>query len=431
VGHGADLVRDAVGNNYGPDGSLAIEYAHQEEQLGTGHALRMAEPLLRDHRGPVLVLYGDSPLLRPSTLNALLSRHKHVRPRVTMLTCIAADPTGYGRVVRDQNGDVQTVVEERNATLVQRAISEVNSGVYLFEHDWLWRHLDAVTLNPQGEYYLTDLIGMALAEEKARAAPQPGGARRNGGIVTYTLDKLDEAMGINSKLNLAQAESFVQSRLRQSCMESGVTMLLPETVYLGMDVQIGPDTIIYPGTILEGKTQIGSNCHVGPNSHIIDSQVGDECRIIASTVEGSIVERGVTMGPYSHLRPGAHLMEGVHLGNYAEVVRSTLEPGVHMGHFSYIGDSRVGENTNIGAGTITANYSMEGTKSRTDIGKNVFIGSSTVLRAPVQVGDGAVTGQGSVVLHDIPPRTIVAGVPARVLRERDEATKDEGQMTQE
>src|SRR5688500_16063398 len=354
VGHGADLVRKAAGDTYGPTDSLTIDYAHQAEQLGTGHAVRMAEPLLRDHRGPVLVLYGDRPLVRPSTLSPLLARHKQARPRVTMLTCIAEDPTGYGRVVRDQHGNVQTVVEERNATLVQRAISEVNSGVYVFEHDWLWRHLDAVTLNPQGEYYLTDLIGMAIAEEKARAAPQSqaSGARRNGGIVTYTLDKLDEAMGINSKLNLAQAETFVQARLRQTCMEAGVTMLLPETIYLGMDVEIGPDTLIYPGTILEGNTRIGARCSVGPNSHIIDSKVGDDCRIIASTLEGSIIEHGVTMGPYSHLRPGAHLMEGVYLGNYAEVVRSTLEPGVHMGHFSYIGDSRVGENTNIGAGTI-------------------------------------------------------------------------------
>jgi bifunctional UDP-N-acetylglucosamine pyrophosphorylase/glucosamine-1-phosphate N-acetyltransferase len=266
---------------------------------------------------------------------------------------------------------------------------------------------------------------MAIAEDKARSAPQQGGQKRNTGVVTYTLDKLDEAMGINSKRNLAQAEAFVQARLRQGFMESGVTMLLPDTVYLGMDVQIDPDTVIYPGTVLEGKTRIGAGCLIGPNTHIIDSQVGDDCRIIASTLEGSIVESGVVMGPYSHLRPGAHLMEGVHLGNYAEVVRSTLEPGVHMGHFSYIGDSYVGENTNIGAGTITANYSIDGTKNRTEIGKNVFIGSDTVLRAPVQIGDGAVTGQGSVVLHDVPPRTIVAGVPAKVLRQRDEETVEE------
>jgi bifunctional UDP-N-acetylglucosamine pyrophosphorylase/glucosamine-1-phosphate N-acetyltransferase len=243
-------------------------------------------------------------------------------------------------------------------------------------------------------------------------------------VVAYTLDRIDEAMGINSKLHLAQAESLVQSRLRQQCMEAGVTMLLPETIYLGMDVRIGADTVVYPGSIVEGKTTIGTGCRIGPNSHIVDSEVGDDCRIVASMLEGSRVEGGVTMGPYSHLRPGAHLMSGVHLGNYAEVVRSTLEPGVHMGHFSYIGDSQVGEGTNIGAGTITANYSIDGTKSRTSIGKNVFIGSDTVLRAPVDVGDGAVTGQGSVVLHDVPPRTIVAGVPARVLRHRDEGIKD-------
>ena len=419
VGYGAQQVRAEVGDTYGSEASLRVEYAHQGEQLGTGHAVRMAEPLLREHDGPVLVLYGDSPLLKSTTLTSLVARHRQARPRITMLTCIAVDPSGYGRVVRDQQGEVQAVVEERSATLVQHAISEVNSGVYVFDSSWLWPHLETVPLNAQGEYYLTDLIGMAIAEEQTRRAPQ-GQPRRNIGVLTYTLDKLDEAIGINSKQHLAGAEALIQARLKQECMEAGVTMLMPETVYLGMDVQVGPDTVLYPGVILEGSTEVGAGCTLGPNTHIIDSQVGDDCRVVASMLEGSKVERGVTIGPYSHLRPGAHLMEGVHLGNYAEVVRSTLEPGVHMGHFSYIGDAQVGEGTNIGAGTITANYSMDKTKSRTNIGKNVFLGSDTMLRAPVEVGDGAVTGLGSVVIEDVPPRTIVAGVPAKVVRRLDE-----------
>jgi bifunctional UDP-N-acetylglucosamine pyrophosphorylase/glucosamine-1-phosphate N-acetyltransferase len=416
VGHGAERVQDTIGSHFGPDNSLPIEYALQPEQLGTGHAVSMAAPHLRGHHGPILVLYGDSPLLRTSTLESLLSRHKQAQAHLTMLTCIAADPTGYGRVVRDLNQNLLEVVEERNATLVQRALSEVNSGVYVFDSEWLWPHLQKVELNPQGEYYLTDLIGMAIREERSR--PQAAGEPQRKGVVTFTLDRIDEAMGINSRVQLAEAEGLVQARLRQECQHSGVTMILPDTVYLGVDVKIGPDTFLYPGVVLEGKTEIGSGCVLGPNTHVVDSTIGDDCRIISSTIEGSKVDRNVTVGPYSHLRPGAHLCEGVHLGNFAEVVRSTLEPGVAMGHFSYIGDSHVGERTNIGAGTITANYDGEN-KHRTTIGKNVFIGSDTVLRAPVDVGDGARTGAGSVVTHDVPPHTQVMGVPARIVKQLD------------
>ncbi|HKP52522.1 MAG TPA: bifunctional UDP-N-acetylglucosamine diphosphorylase/glucosamine-1-phosphate N-acetyltransferase GlmU [Chloroflexia bacterium] len=414
VGHGADHVRAAIGPRYGPDDALSVEYALQPEQLGTGHAVSMAAPLLSGHHGPVLVLYGDSPLLRTATLESLLARHKQTHSRLTMLTCIAADPTGYGRVVRDLNQNLLEVVEERNATLVQRAISEVNSGVYLFDADWLWSHLQKIELNPQGEYYLTDLIGMAIREERSR--PTASGEQPRKGVVTFTLDRLDEAMGINSRVQLAEAEAIVQARLRQEWQESGVTMLLPDTVYLGVDVKIGADTLLYPGVILEGKTEIGSGCVLGPNTQVVDSTIGDDCRIVSSTIEGSRVDRGVTVGPYSHLRPGAHLCEGVHLGNFGEVVRSTLEPGVAMGHFSYIGDSHVGEGTNIGAGTITANFNIDGTKSRTIIGKDVFIGSDTMLRAPVEVGDGAITALGSVVTKDVAAHTLVAGVPARFIR---------------
>jgi len=335
-----------------------------------------------------------------------------------MLTCIAADPTGYGRVVRDLNQNLLEVVEERSATLVQRAISEVNSGVYMFDSTWLWAHLPKVEMNAQGEYYLTDLIGMAIREERGRPGQGSTSDQRKG-VVTYTLDRMDEAMGINSRVQLAEAEKVVQARLRQEWQEAGVTMLLPETIYLGVDVKIGPDTVLYPGVIMEGTTEIGSGCVLGPNTHVVNSSVGDDCRIVSSTIEGSRVEGGVTIGPYSHLRPGAYLQEGVHLGNFAEVVRSTLEKDVAMGHFSYIGDSHVGEGTNIGAGTITANYSVDGTKNRTRIGKKVFLGSDTMLRAPVEVGDGAVTGLGSVVTKDVPPSTIVAGVPAREIRRRN------------
>ena len=424
VGHGSEQVRATLGSTYGPDNNLPITYAEQPEQLGTGHAVLVTEPALHDYRGPVLVMYGDSPLLRTETLGTLLNKHMQASANLTMLTCIAKDPAGYGRVIRDHNQGLIAVVEDRNATLTQRAISEVNSGVYIFDSEWLWPHLERVELNPRGEYYLTDLIAMAIEEERRRGTPSATRGRAPGSVVTFTLDGMEEAMGINSKQQLAQAEEIVQTRLRRACLEAGVTMLLPETVYLGMDVQIEPDTVLYPGVILEGSTTIGSACVLGPNTHVIDSTIAPNCRVVASMVEGSHVDTGVTIGPYSHLRPGTHICENVHLGNFAEVVRSTLEPGVAMGHVGYIGDSHVGENTNIGAGTITANYSPNKTKSRTIIGKNVFIGSDTMLRAPVEVGDGAITGLGSVVTKDVAPYTVVAGVPARVMKELEQPSSE-------
>ncbi|MFL5735108.1 MAG: NTP transferase domain-containing protein, partial [Chloroflexia bacterium] len=232
VGHGAEQVQDALGHNYG-DGNLPLEYALQSEQLGTGHAVLMAAHLLQEHQGPVLVMYGDTPLLRTETLSALLARHRQMSAFLTVLTCIASDPTGYGRVLRDQNGNLMGVVEERAATLVQRAISEVNSGVYLFDSDWLWSHLDMVQLNAQGEYYLTDLVGMAIEEERLRRPVRSDGTRRGpSGVITFTLEGLDETMGINSRNQLALAEKMVQAHLRQKWMESGVTMLLIDWLFV-------------------------------------------------------------------------------------------------------------------------------------------------------------------------------------------------------
>lgn len=426
VGHGGDEVHATLGDSYGPNGSLPIEYITQPEQLGTGNAVWMAEPLLRGHNGPALVVYGDSPLLRPATLSALVSRHLQAQPHphITMLTCIAANPSGYGRVVRDQHQNLLGVVEESEATLAQRAISEVNSGVYVFDAQWLWPHLDKIKLNRQGEYYLTDLIGMAIQEEREHYTSASSGRhtpdQREGGVITFTLDGLEEAMGINSREQLAEAEQIVQTQLRQKWMQAGVTMLLPHTVYLSMDTQIGADTVLYPGVILEGRTVIAPNCVLGPSTHIIASMIGERCRIVASMIEGSTLERGVTVGPYSHLRANTHLAEGVHIGNFAEVKNSTLERDVAVGHFSYIGDALVGEKSNIGAGTITANY--DGVKkNRTVIGKGAFIGVHTSLRAPVEVGDGAATGAGAVVLEDVPAGTTVAGVPARPLKRKTRA----------
>lgn len=443
IGHGADQVEATLGSSYGLDASLPITYANQPEQLGTGHAVLMAREALRGFHGPVLVLYGDTPLIRTDTLNQLLSRHRQNRPHVTMLSAIVEDPTGYGRVMRDKDQNVLAVVEERNASLTQRAINEINSGVYVFESDWLWNSLQGLQPNqPSGEFYLTDLIGMAIKEERGTGTTSSlaMGARGKRRLLTFTLDGMEEAMGINSRAQLAEAEVIVQGRLRRQWLEAGVTMLLPESIYLGMDVHLDPDTVLYPGVILEGTTRVATGCTLGPNTHIINSTIGENCRIVTSTIEGSTVERNVTVGPYSHLRPGAHLMEGVRMGYFGEGVRSTLEPNANMNHFSYVGDATIGEGTNIEAGTIAANYDSV-KKHRTTVGKNVFLGSDTMLRAPIEVGDGATTGLGSVVTKDVQPHTTVVGLPARMIRrleqtpqeaeEPQESTTDETQTEQE
>jgi bifunctional UDP-N-acetylglucosamine pyrophosphorylase/glucosamine-1-phosphate N-acetyltransferase len=222
-------------------------------------------------------------------------------------------------------------------------------------------------------------------------------------------------MGINSRSQLAEAEKIVQAHLRQKWMESGVTMLLPESVYIGMDVKIGPDTLLYPGVVLEGKTGIGARCTLGHNSHIVDSNIGEDCHIEASIIEKSTLEQGVSVGPYSHLRAGSRIGRGAHVGNFAEIKASKLAAGVKMGHFGYVGDATVGEDTNIGAGTITANYDGE-KKNPTTIGRKVFIGVDTSMVAPVEIGDGARTGAGSVVTKDVPPHSLAVGIPARVIK---------------
>lgn len=426
VGHGADHVISTLGTGYGPDNTLPIDYVLQAEQLGTGHAALMSEPVLSDFKGPILLLYGDAPLLRTATLSALIVRHRQAHARLTMLTCIAPDPAGYGRVVRDSSQRVVEVVEEKSATLVQRAISEINSGVYVFDSEWLWPHLARIEKNPVGEFYLTDLIGMAIQEERMSGSQSGSGRGANTAskVITFTQEGLEEAMGINSRDQLAQAERIVQNRLRQEMLASGVTMLMPDTVYLGLDVTVGQDTTLYPGVILEGKTTVGSGCVLGPNTHIRDSSVGDDCRIVSSMIEESRLEQRVTVGPYSHVRPGTHLKEDVHIGNFVEVKASTLEKGVHSGHFSYLGDANIGEETNIGAGTVTANFDRAThSKHRTNIGKGAFIGVDTMIVAPREIGDGAATGAGSVVTRDIPPHSLAVGVPARVIKKLDEDAK--------
>jgi len=402
VGHGGEQVQAALGPAY--------TYVTQQPQQGTGHAVLQAHSALAAHHGPLLVLYGDTPLLQPATLTALVARHR-AQPgtRVTLLTSHAADPSGYGRVLRDAAGRVTDIVEERVATPAQRALQEINSGLYCFDSAWLWPRLAALPRHPgAGEYYLTDMIAVASAEAA-------------GSVATLALDDMDEVAGINNRVQLAEADRVLRDRIRRYWMLAGVTLLDPATTYIDADVTLGQDTTLYPGCILEGATTVGDDCRLGPNARLIHATVGDSCTVGMSLLEHCTLEAGVDVGSFNHLRPGAYLSSGVHLGNFAEVKNSHLGPQVAMGHFSYLGDADVGAGTNIGAGTITVNLGADGQKHRTTIGAGAFIGSDSLLIAPVTVGPGAMTGAGAVVNHDVAPDTLVVGMPARPLRRRTPA----------
>jgi len=393
VGHGADQVRQELGE--------AAEFVVQEEQLGTGHAVLQAKPLLAGKSDLVLVTYGDMPLLTSTTLESLVHTQKTNPGPITILTVVYEDPRGFGRVVRDGAGRIQGVVEEVVATPEQLKIRELNAGVYCFSAAWLWEALTRLPLSPKGEYFLTDLVEMAVAEGHA--------------VLSVTTNDPVETIGINTRIHLAEAETHLRARLNQYWMLAGVTLIDPSSTYIEAGVTIGQDTIIWPNTYLRGNTHIAEMCEIGPNAIVKDSSVGKRCKILASVLEGAVVEEDVDIGPFARLRKGAHLAHGVHMGNFGEIKNSYLGPGVKMGHFSYIGDATIGSNVNIGAGTITCNFDGE-KKHATEIGEGAFLGSDTMLVAPVKIGARAQTGAGAVVTKDVPADTLVVGVPARSIR---------------
>ena len=391
VGHGADAVRRTLGD--------AFTYVVQEEQLGTGHAVLQAREALEGRSGAVLVLYGDMPLLSSETVRALVDAHDGQTAAITMLTCIHEEPMGFGRILRDPEGRVVDIVEQAQATREQLAIKELNPGVYCFEAAWLWEQLPHLPISPKGEYYLTDLVGMAVDQGRS--------------VEAILLPEPLETLGVNTRLHLAQVEAVVRQRIREQWMLAGVTLVDPASTYIDATVSVGQDTIIYPNTHLQGSTCIGESDVIGPNTIIRDSAVGDNCQLQMSVIEGATLEDGVSVGPFAHLRSGAHLAQGVHMGNFGEVKNSYLGPGTKMGHFSYVGDSAVGADVNIGAGTVTCNYDGVD-KHRTVIDEGAFIGSGAMLVAPVKVGARARIGAGAVVTHDVPPDSTAIGVPARV-----------------
>jgi bifunctional UDP-N-acetylglucosamine pyrophosphorylase/glucosamine-1-phosphate N-acetyltransferase len=396
VGHGASAVRETVGDQ--------AEFVIQAEQLGTAHAVQMGEPVLAGNADLVLVVNGDLPLLKPDSIQALVEAKKQHQGAFSMLTVISDNPRGFGRIIRDLQGNVSAIVEEAQATPEQLKVKELNVGAYCFDGHWLWNALRKVKVSPKGEYYLTDLIEIAVEEERS-------------GIALPT-DDITEAIGINTRVHLAEAEAVMRRRIAEKWMLSGVTIINPDNTYIDPTVEIGQDTIIYPNTYLKGNTVIGSGCEIGPNAMIIGSTISNYCQVLYSVLEYARLDDYANIGPFGHLRKGAHLGEHVHMGNFGEVKNSYLGPGTKMGHFSYLGDTVTGKNVNIGAGTITCNFDGVN-KFKTEIGDNVFIGSDTMLVAPVKIGDNAKTGAGAVVTRDVEADETVVGVPARKIQKME------------
>ena len=393
IGHGADDVRQVLGD--------AVQFVWQEQRLGTGHAVQQAESVLRKKTDLVLVTSADMPLITSRTLKRLVDAQSSHSGPITMLTVMLDDPHGFGRVIRTDGGQVAAIIEEAQASPEQLTVRELNAGVYCFSSDWLWDALKRVELSPKGEYYLTDLVGIAVAEGRI--------------VQAIRLEDPAEMIGVNTRVHLAEAAAIMQQRINREWMLAGVSIVNPNATYIEPGITIGQDTVIWPNTYLQGVTQVGESCVLGPNTIIRDTRLGNRCLVFASVLESAIIEDDVDIGPFGHLRKGAHLAQGVHMGNFGEVKNSYLGPGTKMGHFSYVGDMSTGPNVNIGAGTITCNYDGEH-KHPTKIGADVFIGSDTMLVAPLNIGDGSRTGAGSVVTKDVPAKTLVVGMPARAIR---------------
>ena len=393
VGHGAEQIRAAFGEKAG--------YVTQAEQKGTGHAVRQAEAALKGKCEHVLVINGDLPLLEAGSLQAVVAAQLQNPGPLTLLSVLSDRITDFGRVVRGPDGAVHSVIEEAQLGPEHRRISEFNVGAYCFRAAWLWEALARLPLSPKHEYYLTDTIHLAVSD----------GLR----VEAVTIDDDRQALGINNRVQLAELEAEMRRRINAHWMTEGVTLIDPASTYIAATVQIARDTTLLPNTHLWGSTSVGEDCVLGPNTIVRDTAIGNRCQVECSVLEGAWLADEVKVGPFAHLRQGARLERGVHMGNFGEVKNSTLGPGTKLGHFSYIGDAVIGADVNIGAGTITCNFDGA-RKNPTEIGEGAFIGSDTMLVAPLKVGQRARTGAGAVVTKNVPDDSLAVGMPARVIR---------------
>lgn len=396
IGYKAEMVSTALGEG--------IDYVLQEEQLGTGHAIMMAAPQLQGFSGDLLVLYGDTPLITAETLTKLVVEHQRVKSSVTLLSVEVENPAGYGRIIRDKNGDLERIVEEKDASPEEKKVKEVNTGIYIFNYQDLAETLTRIKpKNAQDEYYLTDVVELLAAEgKKAWAVP---------------CENAQELLGPNDRKTLAETDRIMRRRILDGLMMEGVTIIDPATTYIEPQVEIGPDTIIYPGTFLQGETKIGVGCQIGPYSQLRDSQIGDASQVRFSVLDHAKTGEGVNIGPYSFLRPGTVVEKNGKVGGFVETKNTQIGEGSKVPHLSYIGDCLIGTGVNIGAGTITCNYDGYA-KHETVIGDGAFIGSNTNLVAPVLVGKGALVGAGSTITKDVPEDGLALARAKQIIKEK-------------
>ncbi|MBS4210801.1 bifunctional UDP-N-acetylglucosamine diphosphorylase/glucosamine-1-phosphate N-acetyltransferase GlmU [Bacillus sp. FJAT-50079] len=384
VGHGAELVKSHMEGR--------SDFVLQEEQLGTAHAVKQAKELLNGQKGTTLVICGDTPLIKAETMEALLALHNEQGAKATILTAYTNDPDGYGRIIRNQEGMVEKIVEHKDANEAERSVKEINTGTYCFDNVALFDALEQVSNdNAQGEFYLPDVIEILK--------------QRNDIVSAYQAPRFEETLGINDRIALAEAERIMTKRINEEHMRNGVTIKDPNNTYIGADVVIGSDTTILPGTMLQGKTIIGENCLIGPNSEISDSTVGDYTNVRQSVVHDSSIGLKVEIGPFAHIRPEAVIHDEVKIGNFVEVKKSVVGKGSKASHLSYIGDAEIGANVNLGCGSITVNYDGKN-KYKTVIEDHAFVGCNANLVAPVTIGKNAFIAAGSTITKDVPGESL-------------------------
>lgn len=405
VGHGAEKVKETIGVRED------VEFVLQSEQLGTGHAVMMAENILKDEEGVTLVVCGDTPLITPTTLSNLIEFHRSQKAVATILTTDMGVPTGYGRIIRNINDEVVKIVEEKDADDDEKKVKEINTGTYCFDNQQLFKALKSIKNdNNQGEYYLTDVVEILKNQSQK--------------VMAYkTLDS-DETLGINDRVALAKASQILKRRVNESLMRQGVTLIDPENTYISVDSHIGRDTVVYPGTVIMGHNTIGENCILGPNTELTNVTVDNDVEIKHSVVSDSTIGQNTTVGPFAHIRNHAQIGQRTRVGNFVEVKNTTLGNDSKSAHLSYLGDAQIGERVNIGCGSITVNYDGKN-KYKTVVEDDAFIGCNTNLIAPVTVGKNTLVAAGSTITDDVPDNSLAIARSRQVNKERYRKNSEE------